>query len=261
MRHERGHSRRSQGVRRGAGLPSARGIVQDDTVSAIRDANTSTQDISVDPFQQHDGLEIRSEILDHSTSSAFHSTPRQMPLTSCFAADAVTALDLQFGWGASHDAEMPYFEAAYGDPFWFMGDEFCLDALNSLISTAASPKTSAAPDMLLNTASGLGSHSSNQPAVPCVDISAASKSSLRTVQGCWYTTPNASDAPLLLLASLRNQDHIDATYRTGLSSRLTIHPHDDTLPSVEFLVFSPTSTFAPIGFSDAQVNNLIPVLT
>lgn len=251
MRHERGHSRKSQRVRKGAGLPSASGDILDYTVSTIGDATTSTQDISVDPFQQHDSLGTRTENPDRSMSPASYNTPRHMTFTSYMAADAVYAPDLPLGWDASHDAEMRDFEAAYCDPFWFIGDAFCLDALNSSLSTAASPRASAAPDMPPNSVSGLGSHSSVQPAVPCVNISVARKSSPRTVQSCWYATPNANDAPLLSLASLRNQDHVDAAYRTGLSSRLTIHPHDDTLPSVEFLVISPASMlFLPPRRSD-----------
>lgn len=245
MRHERGHSRKSQRVHKGTSLlPSVSGNILADTASSIGDANASTQDTSVDAFQQqHDSLGVRSENPDHSMSSPSYDTPRQMTFTSYLAADTVDAPDLQLGWDASHDAEMRDFEAAYCDPFWFIGDSFCLDALHSSLSAAASPKVSAGPpDIPPNSISRLSS-----PLCPTL---------IRTVQSCWYTTPNANDAPLLSLASLRNQDQVDDAYRTGLRSRLTIHPHDDTLPSVDFLViFHPPLSF--LCFSNGRVDDLI----
>ena len=113
------------------------------------------------------------------------------------------------------------------DPFWLLGAHFNLDALNSSISAAASPRPNDGLPMGLNIEErGMNGKT---------DENAANSMQCR-VQARWHTRPTMDCSHPYAPTSLQDQDQVDDAYREGLSNRLAPRPHDDSLPSADFLV-------------------------
>lgn len=161
-------------------------------------------------------------------------------LTSSYAQAASLDASLQSNaWEMSTDMDLLNFGSNSHEPFWLLGGAFDLDALNSSISTTASPRLHRAGPINLSQSR---IHEATDIIFNSREATGTTSNSFRNeVQSRWHTRPSVDESFPFAPTRLQDQDQVDETYRTGLSSRLAAHPHDNALPSADFLVCQPNS--------------------
>ncbi|KAL6792662.1 hypothetical protein J3E68DRAFT_377410 [Trichoderma sp. SZMC 28012] len=134
-------------------------------------------------------------------------------------------------WGSWTDLELFDFGGNTYDPSWLVGRSFDINVLTSSISAAASPWVYG--DFSANlTQSQLNERSDGEHSV---EQSIADNNVRTQVRNRWHTRPLIESAHPYALKRPENPDRVDEAYRAGLSSRLRPSPHDDVLPSADFL--------------------------
>lgn len=148
-------------------------------------------------------------------------------------------------WGSWTDLELFDFGGNAYDPSWLVGRSFDINALTSSISATASPWVYG--DFSANLTQGqLNERSDSERNV---DESIVNNNVRTLVRNRWHTRPLIESAHPYALKRPENPDRVDEAYRAGLSSRLRPSPHDDVLPSADFLVCAGAKRVAYLGLS------------
>lgn len=156
------------------------------------------------------------------------------PLNSSTRADtsSLSVDQTSNAWGSWTDLELFDFGGNTYDPSWLVGRSFDINVLTSSISAAASPWVYG--DFSANlTQSQLNERSDGGHNIEESIVDNNVRTQVRTR---WHTRPLIESAHPYALKRPENPDRVDEAYRAGLSSRLRPSPHDDVLPSADFLV-------------------------